>query len=305
MHINQLSLQLSLLYLARYHLTKKSPQQPQLRRFSFCSPEKALRLSPALLKKTTTMASASEGSGITTKPIGPVARIFIIAAYKFGLSTQLIQRSLRESSYNPTLEDIRTVLAQNEILDDGSNCTQQSHVWKRYLTFIASKVEPTSLAQFKREVLNDAITFYDIDEEIINKYWLELIEFQAGAPFGSRYHPDFERRFGPWIVSAFLEFGYNIHSLSYFLEKNGFSIPRGTIGKIFNDVAEYTNLDKELVRKLGPGTIIYPVVHALSTKEFWKAGYALSGDAGIPRMRELSEVVGGCRADMRNIRNGY
>lgn len=248
------------------------------------------------------MASSSQWlNGILDKTINPIAENFIIAAYKFGFSVQLIQRKLRENSYNPTYKEIRTVLEQNNIHDDGFNCSRQSHTWKRYLTYIADKFDPSSLAQFKREGLNEVTTFYGIDEGTVNNYWYKLLEFQTDAPLGSRHFEDFEERFGPWVVRAFLEFGYNRHSLHNFLIKSGFSIPKIQLSRMFNEFSLHTDHDKELVTKFGPKISPY----SETTKAFWKAGYALSGDLGIPRMIEMTEIIGGCRVELINIRFGH
>lgn len=248
------------------------------------------------------MASTSQWlNRILDKTIDPIAENFIIAAYSFGCSAQLIQRNLRENSYNPTIKEIQTVLKQNNIHDDGSNCSRQSHIWKRYLTYIADKFDPSSLAQFKREGLNEATTFYGIDEETVTNYWFQLLEFQTSAPLGSRLHENFENRFGPWIVSAFLEFGYNSHSLHNYLAKSGFNIPRIKLSQIFNEVASNTNLDKELVIIFGPKISPY----SETTTAFWKAGYALLRDFGIPQIIEMTEIIGGYRVELVNIRFGH
>lgn len=145
--------------------------------------------------------------------------------------------------------------------------------------------------------MNEATTFYSINEETVTNYWFQLLEFQTGALLGSRLHENFENRFGPWIVSAFLEFGYNSYILYNNLVKSGFSIPRIKLSQIFNEVALNTNLDKELVIKFGPK--ISPYSETIT--EFWKVDYTLSGDFGIPQIIEMIEIIGGCRIELVNI----
>lgn len=59
------------------------------------------------------MASVSQWlNGILDKTIDPIAENFIIAAYNFECSAQLIQRNLRENSYNLTLKETQTMLEQ-------------------------------------------------------------------------------------------------------------------------------------------------------------------------------------------------
>lgn len=244
------------------------------------------------------MAQAAGKPGSIYKAVDNTAEQFIIAGYNFGLSIQLIQRSLQENSYNLSLEEIRIVLERNGISDDGLNCSKQSEIWKRYLSHIIEIFDPASLEKFKTEGLEEAITFYNIDEEIFTKYWYDFLEFQTRAPFGSLYHIDFKERFGPWITEAFLDFGYNPHSLNDFLNKNGFSIERTDIVRLFTEVANDKNLKRESVSRLGPKTPPYPVI----TRDFWKAGFTLVGNAGIPKLIEMTEIIGGYRVKDQNIR---
>lgn len=230
---------------------------------------------------------------------------FVKAAYKFGLSVQLIQRVLREKGYNTPLDDIRTVLEQKGIHDDGFNCSRQSHIWKRYLSYIAAKFDLASPEEFKNRALEEAIIFFDIDEDTVDKFWLDLCEFHTHAPFGSRLHDDFERRFGPWVRSAFLDFGYNTHSLGIYLDKIGFEISRIAIIRLFSVMTTAASirgrpLDRDLVLRLAPRTSPYPV----ATKDFWKAGFNLLGEDGIPQMMELTEIIGGCSVESHNIQFG-
>lgn len=85
------------------------------------------------------------------------------------------------------------------------------------------------------------------------------------------------------------------------MAKSGFNIPRIKLSQIFNEVASNTNLDKELVIIFGPKISPY----SETTTAFWKAGYALLRVFGILQIIEMTEIIGGYRVELVNIRFGH
>lgn len=240
------------------------------------------------------MASAGQEPGLIHKIRDKKADQFIVAACRFGFSIPLIQKVLKESNYNPSQEEIRMVLSNNGIYDYDMNC---SHIWKRYLSYIAEKFDPPSLDKFKDEGLKEATTFYGINEEIFINYWIDLCDFHSYAPIGYYEYGNFDEKYGPWFVGAFLDFGYNHDSLIDYLKRNGFNINRNDLDSLFKHALSSTNRDEETVKNIAP-----KLKHSEAAGNFMTASYELLGDAGIPKIIEMTEIFDGCRVKPHTIK---
>lgn len=105
------------------------------------------------------------------------ARDFIVFAYRLGMSVILIHNILLELNYNSTITTIHEILWSFNIFPGNFNCSYDSLIWRRYLTYTLEKFEVSTLEQFEQLALQEAIDYYNIDKTTFTKYWNDYNQF--------------------------------------------------------------------------------------------------------------------------------
>ncbi len=210
------------------------------------------------------------------KEIDHEAQHFIASAYQLGMSVLLIDRFLRESNYDCTMSKIHQTLWARNVFPDNYNCSSDSLIWRRYLTNILEKFEVSTLEQFEQLALEEAIDYYDIDNDTFTQYWNDFNEFTREIKFP--LDPD-------WIVRAIHYFGFTINNLSKKLRKrNIISTPSGLYDIYISKAQNHIFSSGEL--KLRPKT------HASNDlREFWRFSHKVGKD--IDTIVEWTEVFTG------------
>lgn len=223
------------------------------------------------------------------KKIDDTAKRFIISAYQHGVSVILINRFLRESSYNDcNVIIIHKTLWGVDILPNNYNCSSGSLVWRRYLTNILETSEVSTFEQFEQIALQDAIDYYNIDYITFTGYWNDFTQFQNQFTMEIKMPVDIE-----WIMRALLYFGYTFTRLSEKLRKKQIPFTPMDLCNIYNAEAQSHNFSSEELK-------LRPISHAsLAIRKFWKLSYRIGKD--IDTILKWTEIFTGTNATENDI----
>ena len=224
------------------------------------------------------------------KEIDDDAKNFITSAYRIGISVILIQKFLVESNYKSTISTIHETLWSFNIIPDNYNCSYDSLIWRRYLTYILEIHEVSTLEQFEQHALQETIDYFNIDKTIFTKYWNDYNEFiqEIKSPLDSN-----------WIFRAAHYFGFTFRGLSNKVIKKGIMSTPDEIYQIYLSKTKthtFTNEDLTLCPK-----ILALGILGDDLRKFWRFSHIIGNDSNT--ILEWTEVFTGTSTSLQEIEN--
>ncbi len=214
------------------------------------------------------------------KEIDHAAKQFIEGAYQMGMSGILINKFLRESNYACNMITIHETLWSVNIFPDNYNCSSASLIWRRFLTNILETFNLSTLEQFQIVALQDAIDYYNIDNDIFTRYWNDFTEFQNQFLQEIENPPNVQ-----WIMRGLLYFGFTFTGLAKKLNTKNIAISTNDMYNIYRQVTQTYNFSAEEFK-------LRPKYHATEDlKTFWKLSYRIGKD--FDTISEWTEIFGG------------
>lgn len=218
------------------------------------------------------------------KKIDNIAKQFIISAYKLGISQLLIDRFLRESNYDCTMTDIHEILWSCDIFPNSYNCSYNSDVWRRYLTNILKNPEIRFLRNLKKVALQEAIDYYDINENIISNYWSQFNYWKKRVQSPPNHD---------WVIYGIHHFGFTFPRLSEKLSQINIEVSPSVLYNIYNaNIHSY--IPAGVDTQLRPKIRSYPAL-----REFWVLSHKIGKDIGT--ILEWTEIFTGTGVDESEI----
>lgn len=222
------------------------------------------------------------------KMIDVDAKNFIISAYRIGISVILIQKFLQDLNYNSTITIIHETLWSFDIYPDNFNCSSDSLIWRRYLTYILQICEVSTFEQFERLALQETIDYFNIDKTTFTKFWNDYDKFiqEIKSPLDA-----------DWIFRAFHYFGFTFRSLSNKVIKMGIMSTPDEIYQIYHLKSQthlFTNEDLTLCPE------IYNKSH-YDLRKFWRFSDKIGND--VHTILECTEVFTGVSVSQKEIEN--
>lgn len=194
------------------------------------------------------------------KTIDDAAKQYIEYAYQNGISVILILKFLEECNYDCTMTIIHKTLWNVNIYPNNSNCSSDSLVWRRFLTNIFETYHPSTLEQFQTIALQDAINYYNIDNDTLKRHWDGLIEFQNQFLQEIENPPNAQ-----WTIRGLIYFGFTFGSLANKLRSKNILIDTEELHNIYNTEIEGHNFSIGEF-KLRPKWLVTSDI-----KKFWKS----------------------------------
>ena len=224
------------------------------------------------------------------KEIDDDAKNFITSAYRIGISVILIQKFLVESNYKSTISTIHETLWSFNIIPDNYNCSYDSLIWRRYLTYILEIHEVSTLEQFEQHALQETIDYFNIDKTIFTKYWNDYNEFMQELK--SPLDPN-------WIFRAVHYFGFTFRGLSNKAIRKNIMLTPDEIYQIYLSKTEtHTFINKDLTPC--PKTLALGRVSD-DLRKFWRFSHKIGNDSNT--ILEWTEVFTGTSTSSKEIEN--
>lgn len=200
------------------------------------------------------------------KMIDHDAKMFIKSAYNNGISVKLIDRFLKESNYASSTTIVEDELKAIDIFPNNYNCSRNSGIGKRYLTYIIDKFKCNTLEDVAEIAFNEVVTFYDFDNNSFANYWHEFCDFRNQLiTRNERGQISYKPENNDWVMYAFTHFGYTLVPLSEYLSKRNNRITPLLLIGIHRD--ELQRSDRNYIY---PGALYPSDTITAEVTNFWK-----------------------------------
>lgn len=168
---------------------------------------------------------------------------YVVSAYKAGFSIKLINNRLIEHDYDSTTSTIEEVLMQVGISPNRYNCSQDSQIWRRYLTYIIETYKPATDADFGA-MAYEHNSIYNISLETANQFFSDYKAFQSelSHPVSRAAFLQYVRS-SDWIPRAFHVFGSNCEFIENNMRAKNYAASKELIVAIYRtQIAQHMNL---------------------------------------------------------------